>query len=137
MYPDLIRRQTGPTRKNATLDYSHTNFEEHITNSIVCFPIKSSSNKSDHSLIFYECMLPRPATFAWETHEYMLTNKGTLKFNDLIASEDWSKAAALLPNVEAMVDTFQNILDTHITSCLSWKRVRRRSNDSPWLTDGL
>ena len=24
-----------------------------------------------------------------------------------------------------------------MSACFSWKRVRRRSNDSPWLTDGL
>ena len=79
-----------------------------------------------------------PTTFTLETHEYIkLTYKGTLKCNDLIVSEDWSNVAALSPDAEAMVSTFQNILDTHIISCFSRKRIRRKSNDSPWLTDGL
>ena len=32
---------------------------------------------------------------------------------------------------------FQSILDRHVSSCFNWKRVHRKSNDSPWLTDGL
>ena len=39
--------------------------------------------------------------------------------------------------MHAMVLKFQEILESIVSSCFSWKRVRRKSNDSPWLTDGL
>ena len=83
-------------------------------------------------------MLPRPATFAWEVHEFIkLTKKGIDRFNDLIQAQDWSMVTFQHPNVEDMVSRFQSILYTHVSSCFSWKRVRRKSNESPWLTDGL
>ena len=43
----------------------------------------------------------------------------------------------MYPNVDNIVEAFQNILESIMNSCLSWKRVRRKSNGSPWLTDGL
>ena len=109
-----------------------------ILSSEVCFPIQSNTNKSDHNLITYECLLNRPATFAWETHEYVkVTKKGTEKFNQLIKNESWDAVKALAPDPDKMVEKFQSILDGYVSSCFSWKRIRRKSNDSPWLTDGL
>ena len=34
-----------------------------------------------------------------------------------------------------MVQYFQDTLETHIHSCFSWKRVRRKSNSKPWILD--
>ena len=137
-YPDLIKRQTGPTRGDAVLDYSFTNFEQMIERSEVCFPIESTNSKSDHCLIVYESRLNRPATFAWETHEYIkLTEEGTRKFGDLIRNESWNSVLELAPDPDKMVSEFQAILDRYVSSCYSWKRIRRKSNDVPWLTDGI
>ena len=89
-------------------------------------------------MVVYECLLNRPATFAWETHEYIkLTTKGTAKFNELIAGQDWSEVQSLAPDVDLMVSKFQEILDHFTSMSFSWKRIRRRSNDPPWLTDGI
>ena len=104
----------------------------------MCFPVESNVGKSDHGLINYECILSRPATFSWETHEYIkLTVKGTEKFNNLISNQDWSTVKNMSPDVDKMVEVFQGILNNHITSCFSWKCVRRKSNNSPWLNDGI
>ena len=134
-YPDLIKRQTGPTRGDAVLDYSFTNFEQMIERSEVCFPIESTNSKSDHCLIVYESRLNRPATFAWETHEYIkLTEEVTQKFGDLIRNESWNSVLELAPDPDKMVSEFQAILDRYVSSCYSWKRIRRKSNDAPWLS---
>ena len=77
-FPDLTKRKTDPTRKDATLDYAFTNFKDNIQSSEVCYPVESNFNRSDHKLVAYTCMLSRPARFAWETHEYLkITDKGT------------------------------------------------------------
>ena len=123
-FPDLVKRDTPPTRGNATLDYVFTNFEEYITKSEVCFPIESNTNnKSDHGTVVCECFLSKPATFAWETHEYIkLTEKGTNKFTELIREENWNSVLELAPDTDRMVEEFQCILDCYLSACFSWKQ---------------
>ena len=36
-----------------------------------------------------------------------------------------------------MVTAFHKILDSHLYSCFKWKRVRRKSTDKPWISDGI
>ena len=48
--------------------------------------------------------------------------------------EKWSSALEQAPDVDKMVQEFEKILDTYMSQCFSWKHVRRKSNDSPWLT---
>ena len=137
-FPDMQKHNTGPTRGPATLDYVFTNFENNIERLEVCFPLESASHRSDHGLVIFECLLQRPATFAWETHEYIkITKAGTEKFNNLIKAEKWESVTELAPQVDLMVARFQEILDLHMSECFVWKRIRRRSTDSPWLTDNL
>ena len=50
MYPDLEKKVTSPTRGDALLDYSYTNFESSIVKHHVCHPIESEENKSDHKI---------------------------------------------------------------------------------------
>ena len=66
MSPDLTVIPTGPTRNDATLDYTFSNFTSLVESAETCFPIESSTNKSDHMSILYEAILTRPATFAWD-----------------------------------------------------------------------
>ena len=36
-----------------------------------------------------------------------------------------------------MTVEFHRVLEDMMNKCYAWKRVRRKSNDKPWLTDGL
>ena len=119
-FPDLIKRETAPTRKGALLDYLFTNFEDQIVLSEVCFPIESSSDKSDHNLVCYKCLLDRPASFAWQTHEYIkITEKGKEKFNQLIRAQDWHSVTAAHPVIDTMVEEFQYLLSSLLSACFS------------------
>ena len=136
MHPDLEVRQTGPTRGAATLDYVLTNFESCIDNSEVCFPVESAENASDHATLNFECKLERPATFAWETHEYLkLTDEGIQGFIEKIRTVDWSEVES--QDVDVMASDFHGVLDRLLGEFFVWKRVRRKSNATPWVTDGL
>ena len=100
MFPDLTVHPTGPTRGTATLDYTFTNFEDFVVRSEVSFPIESEVNKSDHELVNYFCMLERPATFAWGTHEFMkMSDEGIERFCSLIRMEDWTKVKSCNGNI--------------------------------------
>ena len=81
MHPDLVKVTTGPTRKDAVLDYVFTNFPNEITSKEVCFPLESDASKSDHNIVPIDSLLSRPATFSWETHEYLkVTKEGSDEF---------------------------------------------------------
>ena len=89
MYPDLEKMATEPTRGTATLDYVFANFNSNIQSAEVCFPIERDQRKSDHNLVNYNCLLERPATFAWVTQEYLkVTPKGTERFESLIKAQE-------------------------------------------------
>ena len=49
LFPDLKKKETGPTRGAATLDYSFSNFDDQIVNAEVCFPVESKDNSSFRS----------------------------------------------------------------------------------------
>ena len=124
--------------KRQTLDYSFTNFEEKIKSSEVCFPVESDTSKSDHNSVVYDCVLSRPATFAWETHEYLqMTPEGIEKFSELIAKESWDEVKDSSLGVDNMTQKFHDKLDWMVSKCFTWKRSRHKSNESPWLTEGL
>ena len=36
-----------------------------------------------------------------------------------------------------MAEHFQNRLNSHVLSCFSWKRVRRKTTDKPWISDAV
>ena len=45
--------------------------------------------------------------------------------------------AGLAPDADAMASAFHKTLDDLVGQCFVWKRVRRKSNSTPWVTDGL
>ena len=36
-----------------------------------------------------------------------------------------------------MAEAFNSVLMDHLNACYEWKRIRRTSNDKPWLTDAI
>ena len=71
-------------------------------------------------------------------HEYLKTTPdGDKKLVELLRAEKWESVKVLAPNTDDMALEFHRLLDEKMTSCYEWKRVRRRSTDKPWLSDGL
>ena len=129
MFPDLQLHLTTPTRGDAILDYVYTNFESFISHSEVAFPVESNSNPSDHGIVICEAKLERPASYAWETHEYLkLTDEGTAEFVDNIGKVNWEEIRTLSPNVDNMAREFHKTLDGLISKSFVWKRSRRKSS---------
>ena len=128
MVPGLIIARSEPTRGDATLDYSFTNFDSLIERTETCFPIESEANKSDHKSVSYEAILTRPSSFAWETSEYLkVTEEGSIKFKNKIDAENWMDIQKLSPNVDEMTELFHKKLDRLISECFVWKRSRKKS----------
>ena len=138
MYPDLAIIQTEPTHKGKTLDKLATNFND-FSKTNVCYPLEGEVGQtSDHKIVLLEALLPRPKPFSWEVNEYLqLTDKGKNKFKDLMAEEKWSDLLEAWPDQESMANIFHTKLDLFLNQCFSWKRVRRKTSDKPWISDAL
>ena len=89
-------------------------------------------------MVFTESLLSRQRPFSWEVHKYLqVTPEGDFDFKQRIMNEKWTAVTDALPNGHLMAVKFHEVLNNHLEACYSWKRVRRKSNDKPWITDGI
>lgn len=139
LYLNLKIVTTGLTRKDKTLDIMVSNFGQYVTDSKTCFPIEGEVEQtSDHKTVLLEALLPRPKAFQSEVHDYLIfTETGTKCFKEKLDKEQWSELLALWPNQDLMAENFQSKLQSLLLSCFSWKRVRRKTADKPWISDAI
>ena len=139
LFPDIKQIITPPTRKDRTLDVICTNFISHVKKAMVCSPLEGKlGQKSDHKIVLFESKLPRPAAFSWETHEYLrITESGKQKFIADMNSTNWRELEQAWPDVEKMTEVFHGRLGELMNGCFAWKKVRRKSNNKPWMTDSI
>ena len=58
------------------------------------------------------------------------------ELNFCLRNQDWSTIKSD-QKVDRMSEKCHEILNIHLRVCFVWKRMRRKSNASPWVTDGL
>ena len=82
----------------------------------------------------FESLLPRPAAFSWETHEYLqITKAGKEEMN----KTDWGELKLAWPNVGKMTDLFHGRLKNLMNDCFAWKKIRKKYNNKPWMSDTI
>ena len=136
-FPELKIAESGTTRKDSVLDMFLTNYDDLLETVRTNAPLESEvETVSDHKTVCLEAKLTRRKAFAWETHYYLkVTPEGDARFTDLIQKEDWKKVLDASPDNHKMAQEFHNILDDAINASYSWKKVRRKTSDKPWITD--
>ena len=139
LFPDLEILLTAPTRKDRTLDILCLNFNSYIKKLTVCSPIKGELGQVlDHKIVLFESLLPRPASFSWETHEYLqITKAGKEKFIEEMSNTDWNELNLAWPSIENMTELFHSHLKDLMNSCFAWKKKRKKSNNKPWISDSI
>ena len=139
LFPDIQPLSTAPTRKDKTLDIICSNFNKYVKSMAVCSPLEGESGQlSDHKIVLFDALLPRPRAFTWETHEYLqVTEDGKKKFIESFNVTDWSELHRAWPDHNKMTEIFHRRLDELVDSCFCWKRVRRKSTNKPWISDAL
>ena len=122
LFPDLSPVDSGPTRKNATLDIQMTNYTDHVRVVSVNHALETLDGRlSDHKILQIDSVLPRPKSFSWEVHEYLKTSKeGDAKLLSLLGERVWGSVAILAPNVDDMTVEFHRVLDELMLQCYSW-----------------
>ena len=51
--------------------------------------------------------------------------------------KSWDSVRALEPDSDSMAVEYQKVLQNYMSRCYEWKRARRKSNDKPWVSDGI
>ena len=139
IFPDIQITQSGPTRNDATLDILLTNYSQLHESVTVNAPLESElGTVSDHGILDVRSLLSRPQSYVWEVHEYLkVTKEGSDKLVERLNNMDWEQVESLAPNNSAMALKFHEVVNALLLECFKWKKVRRKSSDKPWLTDGL
>ena len=112
LFPDISRVVSSPTRKDAVLDITLTNYTQYVERVMVNYALESGDGKkSDHKVLQIDSVLPRPRAFVWEVHQYLKTSKeGDKRLVELIQQHDWASVEALAPNNHDMALEFHRVL---------------------------
>ena len=66
-----------------------------------------------------------------------VTADGDKRMKELLKNEGWENVKAAAPDESEMAKEFHNKLVGFMETCYEWRRVRRKSTDKPWISDGM
>ena len=132
-FPDLAIIQTPATRRGAVLDVAATNIDGHLTADIRDPLENEVGQKSDHSVVHIEALLPR-------LHQYVkteffvrkYTDEAEQQFGDLLLSQDWAGINQV--SASRAAEDLNVILQEMYNKCFPLKKRISRSSDAPWIT---
>ena len=136
-FPDIVQQNFDPTRGDACLDILFSNCS---TLSSAMWPPLETMNgtRSDHLCAIFTGREEVKKDFTWvkkTTRKH--SDKALAEYGRRLAEADW---ANLLPEhlgPEELVERFQTWTGELTDELFPLKTVRHRSNEHPWITDGI
>ena len=130
--------QTGPTRGNSTIDLVYTNVPASVREARVLPPLESTTgNQSDHKCVYVAAEFPAVRKFHWEIKMRRLRNLEREKaFEKDLSEWDWNRLEEK-DDVDDMWNEIREAINTLTERHFPLVRVRKRSNESPWITRGI
>ena len=140
-FPDLSEANVGPTRKDRCLDRIFSNFGRAVVDSSTVPPLEVEPGHlgaaSDHRVTFVRASLPKLRSFEWTTHQYCYYNEDSVeKFGRWLAGFDWAPLVQMSGS-NAKADFYQKTLMAALEEFFPLVRVRRKTNDCPWINDRI
>ena len=126
---------TGPTRGNNVLDIVYTNMGENTVKSRVLPPLDDKQGiPSDHNCVFVATRIPDRPSYTWEVKlKRTRTKQREEAFACAMKATDWS-GILMSRDANQMTRTLEKVIDDLTNAHLPLARVRKRSNESPWIT---
>ena len=126
---------TPPTRGDNCLDRVYTNTINECEDAMVLPPLDAPSGaSSDHKCVHVRGVFPALRNFTWVAK---LRRTRTKAADDAFAAElqgwDWSELERA-ESVDLMADELENAIAALTEKHFPLVRVRRRSNEDPWIT---
>ena len=130
---DLVR--TGPTRGDNVIDMIYTNFANKITERLTLPPLQDrNGNYSDHRCVFVAATIQAERNFTWEVKMRRLRDERRERaFANDLEGWDWSTIEGA-QGVDDKCEEFQSVVQQLTETHFPLVRVRKRSNESPWIT---
>ena len=135
---DLLPLEAGPTRGNAELDIIYTNEKRAVKDLKVLPPLQSVQGvDSDHRCVFAELGFKKEKNFSWVVKmRRQRTQAREEAFAKDLAEWDWDVLRGT-DNVDSMVAEFERVVGSLTERHFPLVRVRRRSNEDPWITRAI
>ena len=135
-FPDIKRVNHEPTRGDACLDILYTNASN--ISSAVSHPLVSAQGiESDHACVVFDLAEPRVRNFVWQTKfRRKYTDKACEEYGNRLLRTDWDLVLTG-SDPDHLVDQFENYTAALTDELFPLRKVRRRSNEKPWVTDGV
>ena len=135
---DLMPLDAGPTRGDAELDLIYTNEKRAVKEVKVLPPLQSARGiDSDHRCVFAEIGFKKERNYSWVVKMRRLRTQAREEaFAKELAEWDWG-ALRGSDDVDSMAAELEKVLGTLTERHFPLMRVRRRSNEDPWITRAI
>ena len=130
---DVSLVQTPPTRGDSTIDLVYTNIASEITDTAVLPPLQSLGGvDSDHKCVFVAATLKEARKFKWTVK--MKRSRDPKKEEAFTAELAAWNGDSLAGDADDMAEELERVIRTLTDKHFPLRRVRKRSNESPWIT---
>ena len=135
---DLKLVKSGPTRGSNTLDRIYSNVTDRTVEKSVLPPLDAEhGGVSDHSCVFVKDRFPKARDFTWVAKVRRTRTRAT---EDAFAKDlrdwDWTDLSGA-PTVDGMTAALEGAISTLTERHFPLVRVRRRSNEDPWINRSI
>ena len=136
-FPDIQQINHAPTRGDACLDIVYSNAPN--LNPSMWPPLETPTGvASDHDCVLITGHIERTRDFNWvkkTTRKH--TDAALEEYGRRLAETDWDSLLPVGHQPDRMVEDFQNWVQVNTDELFPLKTVRCRSNEKPWITDGI
>ena len=135
-FDDITQMNYEPTRGAACLDVMFGNAANRRTS--VWPPLATNDGiESDHRCVLLETTQRQEKNFTWEKKTARkFTSEACKAYGRKLRETDWSEVLGN-GNVNDMVKKFETYTGKITDELFPLKTVRKRSNEPPWITDGI
>lgn len=136
-FPDLKQVNFDPTRGLACLDILFSNMLD--LSSSTWPPLSTPEGiTSDHECVIFSGALPIERNFKWirkTTRKF--TTQASATFGRRLAAVDWNEVLPPGLHPDELVEKFEEYTLALVDELFPLRTSRRRSNDPPWITEGI
>ena len=135
-FPDIVQANSEPTRGDACLDIVYSDAQLTPVN---WPPLETPEGvRSDHDCVVFSGSVIREKDFVWLKKTTRKHTDAALElYGQRLREADWDSILPPRLGPDELVDRFQSWAGSLTDELFPVKTVRYRSNEAPWITDGV
>ena len=135
---ELLRIETPPTRGQHTLDIFYTNIGRNVVETAVLPPLETGGGGlSDHKCVYAAARFKMDRGYEWDIK---MVRKRTKEAEEPYKADlqriDWEAVLGGL-GADGMAERFEEVISAMNDEHFPLVRVRKRSNEPPWMTRSI